>query len=99
MSKQLSNRLDRLEKAIEIEHSPDHTRTSITRYSGEEARQREREYILTMCRAKLGQCAPDPAIFISKRMKFLKEDYPGFPQRMNRELAKQLIKEFENEAA
>ena len=99
MSKQLSNRLDRLEKAIKIEHSPDHTRTVITRFSGEQARVREREYILTMCRSRLGMCDPSQVIFLSKRIKMIREDYPGFPHRMTREDARRLIKTIENEAA
>ncbi|WP_020585627.1 hypothetical protein [Desulfobacter curvatus] len=90
----LSNRLERLEKAIEIEHSPDHTRTSITRYSGEEARQRERAYILTMCRARLGECNPSQVIFLSKRIKMIRENYPGFPLRMTKADAEMLIKKF-----
>ena len=93
MARQLLNRLDRLEKAIEIEHSPDHTRTVITRLSGEQARVREREYILTMCRARLGLCDPDPVIFISRRVRLIKENHPGFPHRMSREFANELIKE------
>ncbi len=94
MSKQLSNRLDRLEKAIEIEHSHDHSRTVITRLSGEQARVREREYILTMCRARFGLCDPSQVIFISKRVKIIREDYPGFPYRMTKEDAQHLIEKY-----
>lgn len=97
MKRNFSNRLDKLEKAIQVEHSPDHSQTIITRYHGYEAQKREREYILTMARARLGICDPDSVIFISKRIKIIKEYYPGFPHRMTREHARQLIEEYDNE--
>lgn len=97
MTRQLKNRLDKLEKTIQVEHSPDHNQTTITRYHGAEARKMERGYILTMARARLGMCEPDRVIFISKRIKMIKEDYPGFPDLMTREHAKQLIEEYKNE--
>lgn len=95
MTRQLKNRLAKVEKAIQVEHSPDHRQTTITRYHGDEARKREREYILTMARARLGLSAPASVLFISKQTKLLKEDYPGFPHRMTREDATQLMKEYQ----
>lgn len=93
MGTQLSNRLDRLEKVVIAEERPGQTK--ITRLSGAEAKQAEKKYILTMCHAALGLCEPASVIFISKQTKLIIEDYPGFPHRMTREDAKQLIEEYE----
>ena len=37
----------------------------------------------------------DRTVFLSRRVKKLKEDFPGFPDRLSREDAEQLIKEYE----
>lgn len=93
MAMQAARRLDKIEQAILRKEGP--APIKLTRLFGQGTKQTEREYIFTQARAALGLCEPDNTIFVSRRVKKLKDEYPGFPHRMIREDAEQLIKEYE----
>ncbi len=98
MSK-LSSRMDKLEKVARKEHVIQ--RVSIKRWSGKEGKKAERMYLIHQAEASLGYCEPSAVIFLSRRLKELREEYPRFPYGLPEEQAKRIIEECqkENEAA
>ncbi len=95
MSK-LSNRLDKLEKVARKEHVIRTCR--IKRWSGEEGKKAERMYLMHQAEASLGYCEPSEIIFISRRLKELREEYPRFPYGLPEEEAKRIIEECQKES-
>ena len=93
----LSNRIDKLEKVVRKEHAIQQIR--IRRLSGEDGKEAEQKYLLHQARASLRLCEPSNVIFISKRLKELREEHPLFPYGLPENEAREIIKECEDEAA
>lgn len=92
----VSNRLEKLEKAVQIEHDGQEI-ILFRRLSGKEAEQAQKDFILQQARSRLGLCEPSRKIFLSRRLKLIREDHPNFPYGMSEDEAKQLIKEFDDD--
>jgi len=93
----LSNRLDNLEKVARKEHVIQ--QIIIRRLSGEEGKEAKKKYLIHQARASLRLCEPSNVIFISKRLKELREEYPKFPYGLPENETREIIKECEDEAA
>ncbi len=93
----MSNRLDKIEKAM-VSQGMGYCKTVIRRLSGQEARKAEKEYLLQQAQASLGLCEPCSNIFISRRTRELKREYPNFPFGLPREEAEKIIQECKDAA-
>lgn len=92
MTLQANRRLDKIEQAIE--QTGNNRLIKINRFSGRAGKYVETKFIIVQARAALGECEPDNTIFVSRLVKKLKEDFPGFPDRLSREDAETLLAEY-----